>query len=55
MTAAELAAYIGREGDYFPPGSLVGFPVKVVDARLRYGTLDFSIHPIRGSAKTGEL
>lgn len=49
MTTKELAAPIGKEGDFKPRDMGLYFRVMVVDTRLRFGVIDYRIQPIAGS------
>jgi hypothetical protein len=55
MTYAELRAAIGTgTGIYVLPGDpCMAFPVNIIDARTRFGTLDLLIHPA-GLPKNGQ-
>jgi len=50
MTATELAKHLGKNGEYRING--LGVMVTVVDARMRFGEMDFKITPLTG---TGEI
>ena len=50
MTATELVKNLHRTGEYRINGLAVS--VEVVDARLRFGEMDFKITPLNG---TGEI
>lgn len=48
--ATELRSYIGRQGLFgvYGPGGGIDFGVEVIDARNRFGNLDFLIRPTTG-------
>ena len=55
-TPARLAEYVGREADWTPRHGRgggqkggVAVRVRIVDARVRYGTIDLEIEPVAGA------
>lgn len=50
-TAQELAQNIGKTALLSVAGSSLVFEVEIVDARQRYGNLDYKVKPVQG---TGE-
>ncbi len=46
MTTAELAKNIGKKYEFRAKG--MGFPVEVIDCRMRWGKPDFQIKPVYG-------
>ena len=50
-TAQELAQNIGKRALLQVAGSSLVFEVEIVDARQRYGNLDYKVKPVKG---TGE-
>ena len=50
-TAQELAQNIGKRALLSVAGSSLVFEVEIVDARQRYGNLDYKVKPVRGSGE----
>lgn len=48
MTAAKMARLIGREGMIRGERAGLGFRVKVLDARVRFGAVDVLVEPVAG-------
>lgn len=47
-TAQELAQNIGKRAQLRVAGSALSFEVEIVDARQRYGNLDYKVKPVTG-------
>ena len=53
MTSAqELKENIGRQGSLTITGTSLKFAVLILDARSRYGHLDYKVTPIAGEGET---
>jgi hypothetical protein len=53
MTSAqELAANLGKRALLTVSGSALSFEVEILDARKRYGNLDYKVRPIAGQGET---
>ena len=53
MTSAEeLKENIGRHGLLSVSGTALKFVVTIIDARSRYGHLDYKVRPIAGDGET---
>jgi hypothetical protein len=50
-TAQELAQNIGKTALLKVAGSSLWFEVEIVDARQRYGNLDYKVKPISGEGE----
>lgn len=50
-TAQELAQNIGKRALLSVAGSSLVFEVEIVDARQRYGNLDYKVKPVGGSGE----
>lgn len=50
-TAQELAENVGKKALLKPAGTSLWFMVEILDARNRYGNLDYKVRPTAG---TGE-
>jgi len=50
-TAQELAQNIGKTALLQVAGSALCFEVEIVDARQRYGNLDYKVKPVSGSGE----
>jgi uncharacterized protein YfiM (DUF2279 family) len=50
-TAQELAQNVGKRALLSVAGSSLVFEVEIVDARQRYGNLDYKVKPVRGSGE----
>ena len=51
-TAQELAENLGRRALLTVSGSTLSFEVEILDARKRYGNLDYKVRPLAGSGET---
>lgn len=53
MTSAqELAANLGKRALLTVSGTALVFEVEILDARKRYGNLDYKVRPLAGSGET---
>lgn len=53
MTSAqELKENLGRQGLLSVTGTALKFTVIILDARLRYGHLDYKVTPVSGEGET---
>ena len=50
-TAQELAQNIGKRALLSVAGSSLVFEVEIVDARQRYGNLDYKVKPVMGEGE----
>ena len=50
-TAQELAQNIGKTALLRIAGSVLCFEVEIVDARQRYGNLDYKVKPVMGEGE----
>jgi hypothetical protein len=50
-TAQELAQNIGKKGLMQVSGSSLWFEVEIIDARQRYGNLDYKVKPVTGEGE----
>ena len=50
-TAQELAQNIGKIALLQVAGSALSFEVEIVDARQRYGNLDYKVKPVTGEGE----
>ena len=50
-TAQELAQNIGKTALLKITGSTLWFEVEIVDARQRYGNLDYKVRPLSGEGE----
>ena len=50
-TAQELAQNIGKIALLQVAGSALSFEVEIVDARQRYGNLDYKVRPLSGEGE----
>ena len=50
-TAQELAQNIGKKGLMQVSGSSLWFEVEIIDARQRYGNLDYKVRPLSGEGE----
>lgn len=51
-TAQELGQNIGKQATLHLPSSPLRFTVEIVDARKRYGNLDYKVRPVSGEGET---
>jgi hypothetical protein len=51
-SAQELKENIGRQGLLSVTGTALKFAVAILDARSRYGHLDYKVTPIAGNGET---
>jgi hypothetical protein len=51
-TAQELGQNIGKHATLHLPSSPLRFTVEIVDARKRYGNLDYKVRPLAGGGET---
>jgi hypothetical protein len=51
-TAQELGQNIGKHATLSLPSSPLTFTVEILDARKRYGNLDYKVRPLAGSGET---
>jgi hypothetical protein len=51
-TARELALNIGKRGLLRVSGTGLTFEVEILDARNRYGNMDYKVRPISGEGET---
>lgn len=53
MTSAqELGQHIGKQATLTLPSSPLRFRVEIIDARKRYGNLDYKVKPVAGVGET---
>lgn len=50
-TAQELAQNIGKTGHLTVAGTRLTFKVQILDARNRYGNLDYKVKPMSGDGE----
>lgn len=50
-TAQELAENIGKTGHLTVAGTRLTFKVQILDARNRYGNLDYKVKPMSGEGE----
>ena len=50
-TAQELAQNIGKRGQLRVAGTALTFEVQILDARSRYGNLDYKVKPMSGEGE----
>lgn len=50
-TAQELAQNIGKRGQLRVAGTALTFEVEILDARNRYGNLDYKVRPTTGKGE----
>jgi hypothetical protein len=50
-TAQELAQNVGKTALLRIAGSVLCFEVEIVDARQRYGNLDYKVKPVMGEGE----
>lgn len=50
-TAQELAQNIGKRGQLRVAGTQLTFEVQILDARNRYGNLDYKVKPMSGEGE----
>ena len=50
-TAQELAENIGKRGQLRVAGTALTFEVQILDARNRYGNLDYKVKPMSGEGE----
>jgi hypothetical protein len=50
-TAQELAQNIGKTGTLRVSGTQLTFSVQILDARSRYGNLDYKVKPMSGEGE----
>jgi len=50
-TAQELSANIGKTATFIITGTALTFSVVILDARKRYGKLDYKVKPVAGDGE----